>query len=103
MSHFEYTGTNPKADFASIGNDPTTKNKWWPITDAYQIRLPGTPKGSQWLGMSQGMQIVGGQILGFVSGEWKGAPSKALTLIFVAIGLLMAAAVILALANTLSS
>ncbi len=52
-------------------------------------------------GMSQGMQIVGGQILGFVSGEWKGAPSKALTLIFVAIGLLMAAAVILALANTL--
>lgn len=53
-------------------------------------------------GMSQGMQIFGGQILGFVSGEWKGAPSKARTLIFIAIGLLLAAAVILALANTLS-
>jgi L-rhamnose mutarotase len=57
VSHFEYTGTNPKADFASIGNDPTTKNKWWPITDAYQIRLPGTPKGSQWLGMEQVMHL----------------------------------------------
>ena len=57
VSHFEYIGTNPEADFASIGNDPTTKNKWWPLTDACQIRLPGTPKGSQWLGMEQVMHL----------------------------------------------
>ena len=52
-------------------------------------------------GMSQGMQIVGGQILGFVSGEWKGAPSKARSLIYLAIALLLVAAIVLALANTL--
>jgi hypothetical protein len=42
---------------ASETIEPTTKNKWWPITDAYQIRLPGTPKGSQWLGMEQVMHL----------------------------------------------
>ena len=52
-------------------------------------------------GMSQGMQIVGGQILGFLSGEWRGAPQQARNLIFAAIALLLMAAVILALANTL--
>jgi L-rhamnose-H+ transport protein len=52
-------------------------------------------------GMSQGMQIIGGQILGFVSGEWKGAPSKARSLIYLAIALLLVAAIVLALANTL--
>jgi len=52
-------------------------------------------------GMSQGMQIVGGQILGFLSGEWRGAPPKARQLIFAAIVLLLVAAVVLALANTL--
>ena len=52
-------------------------------------------------GMSQGMQIVGGQILGFVSGEWRGAPRHARHLIYAAIALLLTAAVILALANTL--
>ena len=57
VSHFEYIGTNPKVDFASIGNDPTTKNKWWPLTDACQIRLPGTPEGSQWLDMEQVMHL----------------------------------------------
>lgn len=53
------------------------------------------------LGMSQGMQIIGGQILGFVSGEWKGAPSSARSLIYLAIALLLIAAIVLALANTL--
>jgi hypothetical protein len=52
-------------------------------------------------GMSQGMQIVVGQILGFVSGEWRGAPPQARKLIFTAIALLLTAAFILALANTL--
>lgn len=52
-------------------------------------------------GMAQGMQIVGGQFLGFVSGEWKGAPPPARRLIFAAIGLLLVAALVLALANSL--
>jgi L-rhamnose-H+ transport protein len=54
-------------------------------------------------GISQGMQIVGGQILGFVAGEWKGAPSKARLIIFTAIAVMLAAASVLALANALSS
>jgi L-rhamnose mutarotase len=57
VSHFEYIGTNPDADFASIAKNLTTKNKWWPLTDACQIRLPGTPKGSQWLAIEQVMHI----------------------------------------------
>ena len=57
VSHFEYIGSDPEADFASIGKDPITKNKWWPLTDACQVRLPGTPKGSQWLDMEQVMHI----------------------------------------------
>jgi L-rhamnose mutarotase len=55
VSHFEYIGTNPDADFASIATDPTTRDKWWPLTDAFQIRLPGTPEASQWLAMEQVM------------------------------------------------
>ena len=53
FSHFEYTGTNQEADFASIARDPTTRDKWWPLTDACQIRLPGTPTGAQWRPMEQ--------------------------------------------------
>ena len=48
FSYLEYTGTDPKADFAKIGEDPTVKDKWWPLTDACQLRLPGTPEGEQW-------------------------------------------------------
>jgi len=51
VSHFEYYGNNPAKDFAAMSNDPTTRDKWWPLTDACQIRLPGTPKGQQWRAM----------------------------------------------------
>ena len=47
--YFEYTGTDPKSDFASIADDPTVRDKWWPITDGTQARIPGTPVGEQWL------------------------------------------------------
>jgi L-rhamnose mutarotase len=57
VSHFEYTGTNLEADFASIADDHTTKNKWWPLSDACQIRLPDTPEGNQWLGIEQVMHL----------------------------------------------
>ena len=48
FSYLEYTGTDPKTDFARVGEDPTVKNEWWPLTDACQRRLPGTPEGEQW-------------------------------------------------------
>jgi L-rhamnose mutarotase len=48
FSYLEYTGTDPETDFAKIGEDPTVKDKWWPLTDACQRRLPGTPEGEQW-------------------------------------------------------
>jgi len=51
ISHFEYIGTDPAADFASIAKDPTTRDRWWPLTDACQIRLPGTAAGDQWRAM----------------------------------------------------
>ena len=57
VSTFEYVGTNPTKDFGSIPKDPTTRDKWWPITDACQIRLPGTPAGEQWRPMEQLMHL----------------------------------------------
>ncbi len=57
VSHFEYTGKDPKKDFAAMAKDPTTRDKWWPITDGCQERLPGTPKGEQWLSMEQVMHL----------------------------------------------
>jgi L-rhamnose mutarotase len=57
FSYLEYTGTDPAKDFASIGDDPTTRDKWWPITDACQKRLPSTPKGEQWKSLEMLMNI----------------------------------------------
>jgi L-rhamnose mutarotase len=57
FSYLEYTGTDPKSDFAKIGEDPTIKNEWWPLTDACQRRLPGTPEGEQWKAMEMLMLI----------------------------------------------
>jgi L-rhamnose mutarotase len=57
FSFFEYTGTEPEGDFVRLAKDPTIRDKWWPLTDACQIRLPGTPKDQQWLSMEQVMQI----------------------------------------------
>ncbi len=57
FSYLEYTGTDPEKDFASIGNDATTRDKWWPITDACQREIPGTPDGQQWLPIEMLMHI----------------------------------------------
>jgi L-rhamnose mutarotase len=57
FSFFEYTGTDSKVDFAGMAKDPTTRDKWWPVTNVCQIRLPGTPKGQQWLPLEQVMHI----------------------------------------------
>jgi len=57
VSHFEYVGKDPDKDFALIAKDPTTKNKWWPLTDACQVVLRGTPSGQQWLPVEQVMHL----------------------------------------------
>lgn len=57
VSTFEYVGTDPDKDFGSIAADPVTRDKWWPITDGCQIRLPGTPAGAQWRSMEQVMHL----------------------------------------------
>lgn len=57
VSHFEYTGNNPARDFAKMGEDATTREKWWPITDACQKVLEGTPKGQQWMSLEQVMHL----------------------------------------------
>ena len=57
FSYMEYTGIDPAKDFASIGDDPTTRDKWWPITDACQKKLPDTPKGEQWKSLGMLMSI----------------------------------------------
>lgn len=54
---FKYIGNDFEGDMASIADDPTTRDKWWPITDNCQRRLPGTPDGSQWMGLEQLMHL----------------------------------------------
>lgn len=57
FSYMEYTGDDPERDFALMANDETTRDKWWPITDACQKVIDGTPSGTQWLPMEMLMYI----------------------------------------------
>jgi len=57
FSYFEYIGNNPTADFAGMAKDPATRDKWWPLTKACQIRLPGTAADQQWKPLEQVMHI----------------------------------------------
>ena len=57
FSYFEYTGSDPDTDFASIAADPTTRDEWWPLTDACQQVIEGTPEGQQWLPLETLMHI----------------------------------------------
>jgi hypothetical protein len=53
-------------------------------------------------GLVQGTLILGGQALGFISGEWKGVTGRPRVQIYTAIIILIAAMVIFAFANTLA-
>ena len=57
FSYLEYVGDDLEKDFAGIGDDVTTRDKWWPITDGCQRRLPGTPEGEQWKSLEMLMHI----------------------------------------------
>ncbi len=52
-------------------------------------------------GIQQAAQMMGNQGLGFVSGEWRGVRGRPRTLMVVAVGILIAAASIMAYGNTL--
>ncbi len=52
-------------------------------------------------GIQQAMQMVGGQGLGFISGEWKGVQGTPRRQMYAAIGFLLIAAVVMAYSNTL--
>ncbi len=53
-------------------------------------------------GIQQSMQVVGNQLVGFVSGEWKGVYSKPRKVMYAALGIIVSAVVIFALSNTLT-
>jgi L-rhamnose mutarotase len=57
FSTFTYVGHDFSADMASIAEDETTRDRWWPLTDACQRRIPGTPEGEQWLALEQLMRL----------------------------------------------
>ncbi len=58
FSYFEYTGDDFDKDMASIAEDPTTRDKWWPLTDACQKRIQGTSEGQQWLPLELAMHLA---------------------------------------------
>jgi hypothetical protein len=51
-------------------------------------------------GIQQSMQIIGNQIVGFVGGEWKGVFGKPRKIMYVALGVIFIAVIILAYSNT---
>ena len=53
-------------------------------------------------GIQQAAQMLGGQGLGFISGEWRAVQGKPRTLMYAAIAVLIVAALIMAFGNTLA-
>jgi hypothetical protein len=64
--------------------------------------LLGALGASIGFGIQQAMQMIGGQGLGFISGEWRGVLGKPRHQMYVAIAILMVAAAVMAYANTIS-
>jgi hypothetical protein len=54
-------------------------------------------------GIQQSMQMTGTQLLGFLSGEWRGVYGKPRRQMYLAIALLIVAAIVMAYGNTLAS
>ena len=53
-------------------------------------------------GIQQASQMIGSQGLGFISGEWKGVRGQPRNRMYLAIALLIVAAVVMAFGNTLA-
>jgi hypothetical protein len=65
--------------------------------------LLGVLGASVGAGIQQAMQMVGGQGLGFISGEWRGVYGKPRRQMYTAIVFLIVAAIIMAYSNTLGN
>lgn len=64
--------------------------------------LLGALGASVGFGIQQAMQMTGGQLLGFLSGEWRGVHGKPRTRMYAAIAILIVAAAVMAFGNTLA-
>jgi hypothetical protein len=64
--------------------------------------LLGALGASVGFGIQQAMQMTGGQLLGFISGEWRGVEGKPRVQMYAAIAILMVAAAVMAFGNTLA-
>lgn len=64
--------------------------------------LLGALGASIGFGIQQAMQMIGGQGLGFISGEWRGVHGTPRVQMYLAIAILLVAAVVLAYSNTLA-
>ncbi len=64
--------------------------------------LLGALGASVGFGIQQAMQMTGGQLLGFISGEWRGVYGKPRRQMYLAIGILVLAAMVMAYGNTLA-
>lgn len=62
--------------------------------------LLGVLGASIGFGIQQSMQVVGNQLVGFMSGEWKGVNGKPRRIMYAALGIIISAVVILAIGNT---
>lgn len=72
-----------------------------PLMGIGMLRL-GPLGASVGLGIQQAMQMIGGQIVGFVSGEWHGVKGTPRRQMYIAIGCLLFAIVILSYGNALA-
>jgi L-rhamnose-H+ transport protein len=68
----------------------------------YGMLLLGAFGASVGLGLQQASQMLGGQAVGFISGEWRGVHGRPRTTIYLAIAVLLVAAVIMGYGNYLS-
>jgi hypothetical protein len=64
--------------------------------------LLGALGASVGFGIQQAMQMTGTQLLGFISGEWRGVHGKPRLQMYVALGILFVAAVLMAYGNSLA-
>ena len=64
--------------------------------------LLGALGASVGFGIQQAMQMTGTQLLGFVSGEWRGVQGKPRQQMYLALGILFVAAVVMAYGNSLA-
>jgi hypothetical protein len=73
-----------------------------PLMGVGMLKL-GPLGASVGFGIQQAMQMIGGQLVGFISGEWHGVEGRPIRQMYAAIGFLLIAIAILSYANSLFS